>query len=464
VRYVFNLCYLGLALCILPWLIYVSLTTGKYRQGWWVKLTGRVPPRDSSAPCAWLHAVSVGEVNLLAPFLDQFRERFPTWELVITTTTRTGWELAQRRYADQARVYYCPLDFSWGVEQMLRRVRPELLVLAELELWPNLIAGARRRGVKVAIINGRLSDSSFQGYRKIRWLLRSTLRKIDLIAVQNDQYARRFLALGASPKVVHVTGSIKFDGASGDRTNRATRRMARLGGVAPDEIVFLAGSTQAPEEQLVLDVFRQLSASFPQLRLIITPRHAERFAEVARLLDDSGIAWQRRTDLVEPEDREGVVSGDPAESGAEREDDVELGRSLAELHQEGLSAKPPRRPVLLVNTIGELRAWWGVSHIAFVGGSLGSRGGQNMIEPAGFGAAVCFGPNTRNFRDVVQLLLEAGGAEVVRSAEELRAFLHRCLEQPEYRSNLGLRAQRVVAAQQGATRRTLQHIEALLQR
>jgi 3-deoxy-D-manno-octulosonic-acid transferase len=423
-RYLLNLLYLALVVVLAPWFAVQAARTGKYRQGLGQKFLGLVPKRSGQARCLWVHAVSLGEVSLIGPLVAEFARRHPDWQIVISTTTLTGHALAKTRYAEHT-VFYCPLDFSWAVRRAMRRVRPDLLVLAELELWPNLIAAARQHGARVAVVNGRLSDASFRGYRRFGWLTRRLLAGLDLVAAQDASYAERFVALGAPRAVVHATGSLKFDGAQTDRANPATVRLRALGGFDPSDIVFLAGSTQEPEEQLALAAYRELSAREPRLRLVIVPRHPERFEEVARLLDDSGLGWDRRSRWT---DRGG--------DGQAR--------------------------VLLVDRVGELAAWWGTAAIAYVGGSMGKRQGQNMIEPAAFGAAVSFGPQTRNFRDVVALLLAAEAAVVVHDGAELTAFVRRCLAEPEFAAELGRRAARVVASQLGATRRTADLLDALI--
>jgi len=415
-RYLLNLVYLVLLAVSLPYLLIQSLRAGKYRQGYAAKFLGRVPRRTGRRPCLWLHAVSVGEVNLLAPLIEEIARRHPGWQCVVSTTTKTGMALARRKYP-QLTVFYCPLDFSWAVAAAMRRIRPSLLVLAELELWPNLIGAARRSDARVAIINGRLSEHSFRGYRRIRPLTARLLRQLDLVAVQDDTYAGRFEALGVPASAVRVTGSMKFDGARTDRNNPKTTALRRLTGIADEDIVFLAGSTQEPEEEVALAVYRRLRDRWPKLRLILVPRHPERFDTVARMLDASGIPWQRRSQL-----------------------------------NDGAAPAPER--VLLVDTVGELGDWWGTARVAFVGGSLGRRGGQNMIEPAAYGAAVCFGPNTRNFRDIVAMMLDRETAVVVADRAELEAFVRRCLTDPAFAAGLGHRAATLVARQQGATERT----------
>lgn len=417
--------YLALLLLVFPWLVYAAVRHGKYREGYAAKLLGRVPQRASQRPCLWLHAVSVGEVNLIQTLVDRVTRDFPDWDCVISTTTKTGFDLARRKYAAHT-VCYCPLDFSWAVRAALRRIRPDVLVLAELELWPNLIRAARRAGVKLVVVNGRLSDKSFRGYRRIRPLVASMIRRIDLVCAQNEEYAKRFAALGANPRALTVTGSLKFDGAQSERGNPTTRRLAALAGIAPQDVVLLAGSTQEPEEALALDTYRELSPAHPRLRLLLVPRHPARWDEVADLLDQSGLPWQRRTDL----ERNGAA---------------------------------PNTRVLLVDSVGELGAWWGAAAIAFVGGSMGSRGGQNMIEPAAYGAAVSFGPNTQNFRDIVRALLQRDAAIVVRDGPELTAFVRKCLEEPAWAAALGQRAQQLVLEQRGATDRTMQLVAEILQ-
>ncbi len=223
---------------------------------------------------------------------------------------------------------------------------------------------------------------------------------------------------------MHVTGSIKFDGAATDRGNHATTSLRRLAGFNDDDVIFLAGSTQAPEEALALQVFATLKDQFPRLKLVIVPRHPHRFDEVASLLSSSGLEYVRRTQLT----------CTPA----------------------GCTGR-----IVLVDTIGELGAWWGTARIGFVGGSLGNRGGQNMIEPAAYGVATCFGPNTQNFRDVVQLLLAQEAAVVVRNGEELRRFVRCCLDDLSAAARHGERAQRLVREQLGAMVRTLALLESL---
>jgi len=427
VSWLYNLCYLLLLAFAWPWLLYSAVRKGKYREGWRERLFGLVPRRDSQRKCVWLHAVSLGEVNLLQTLLERIEREYPDWDVVISSTTATGYQQARKKYSPRT-IFYAPLDFSWAVKTALSRIRPDVLLLAELEVWPNLLRAAKRQGVQIGVVNGRLGEKSFRGYHRLRWLFAPSFRRIDLIAAQTQEYASRFVALGCPADRVRVTGSLKFDGARSDRNNSATRRLADLAGIKPDDVVFLAGSTQAPEESLVLEAFEKYAAAHPNLKLILVPRHPERFAEVSDLLDRRAVKWQRRSAL-----------------------------------RDGLDTHVESPRILLVDAVGELGAWWGLAQIAFVGGSLGNRGGQNMIEPAAYGAAVSFGPNTWNFKDIVQLLLAGQSAVVVANSDELQQFVGRCLADPDYATALGSRAADLVQQQQGATEATVHLLHPLFE-
>ena len=422
----------------LPYILYMSIRRKKYRHGWKQKLFGAVPelsPTEGDRKRLWLHGVSVGEVNLLKPIVRELVKRRPDWEYVVSATSETGYELAKKLFGDRAPVFYCPLDFKPIVDRAVRRLKPDLLVLVELELWPGLVRAASDAGVRVAIVNGRISDKSFKKYRLVKRALAPTFRRIDLVAAQDEIAAGYFKALSPCPELVSVVGSVKFDGVQTNRANSATERLAKLAGIESDDVVFLAGSTQDPEESGALETYRRLYRDFPKLKLILVPRHRERFEEVARLLDESEFTWTRRSTL-----QEGARPQPPKDAAPNAD---------------------PRR-ILLVDAIGELGAWWGTAAIAFVGGSWGNRGGQNMLEPAGYGAAVSFGPNTRNFRVVSEALLNAQGAVVVANVDEMEAFVRKCLLEPEYCRSLGAAAQTLTLRNAGASERTVAALEALL--
>jgi 3-deoxy-D-manno-octulosonic-acid transferase len=420
-----NLVYLMAVVVALPWVAWRKFSGGRPVAAPWNRFTGdvTVAAKPAGATRIWLHGVSVGEVQLLAVLAAELRRQAEAdgrrLDCVISSSTTTGLELAAKRFGPD-HSFPCPLDFTWAVDRVLDRVGPDLLVLGELELWPTLVARTRRRGVPIVIANGRLSERSAAGYGRIRPLVRRTLAAVSLVVARSQADADRFTALGAPD--VAVTGSMKFDGVRGDRHAPEVQRLQRLAAFATDDVVFLAGSTQDPEERLAAEAWLALRGRHPHLRLVIVPRHVERSSEIGAMLDGLGIEWSLRSRL----------------------DDT--------------TPLPPGH-VLLVDTTGELGHWWGTAAIAFVGGSLdGKRGGQNMLEPAAYGAAVSFGPHIRNFRDEVARLLRADAAEVVADGAALTAFVARCLDEPAWAAALGGQAARFVSSQRGAVATTARMI------
>jgi 3-deoxy-D-manno-octulosonic-acid transferase len=424
-----NAVYLALLVVCSPWLVYRAVRSGKYRHGWSEKLLGEAPLRIGGRPCVWFHAVSVGEVLLLRPILRELSRRRPGWELVVSTTTPAGLTVARRTYPDLV-TFYAPLDFSWATRRAVARVRPTVLALVELELWPNLVWAAKAAGAGVALVNGRLSTRSHRGYRTLRGPLGPTLRRLDAVAVQTAEYAERFVDLGVPPQRVRVTGSVKYDGLECDRNNPDTLALRRELGLSASDVVFVAGSTMEGEEAAALAAYRAGRAVQPGLRLILVPRHPERFEAVAAWLRQQGETVVRRSD----------PAGAPGRHGA----------------------KGPA--VTLVDTVGELSAVWGLADVAFVGGSLfPGRGGQNMMEPAAFGAAVLFGPHTENFRETVDQLLRCGGATRVDGPRGLTDALADALNDPEAAAARGAAGRSYVLAQHGAADRTLVELDRLVE-
>tara|TARA_R110002095_G_scaffold105964_7_gene92758 strand:+ start:23724 stop:24989 length:1266 start_codon:yes stop_codon:yes gene_type:complete len=404
----------------------------KYRSGLDQKLLGSLPVRDSSEPCFWFHAVSVGEVLQLPPLLEELAAQNPEVEFVISTTTHTGYAVAKEKFPQHCICYF-PLDFSWAVSRALRRIQPTAVFLVEMELWPNFVLAADQLKIPVSIINGRLSENSFRGYQKIRALVGPLLNRLHLIAVQTETYAERFANLRGNSEGIHVTGSIKFDGIQVERDDPLTDELRNTFQLKTSETILVVGSTQSPEERIALDVYLEARKRFPQLRLILVPRHQERFEEVAGLVKRYGLPLIRRSH----QSREDVGSVLPFST----------------------SGQPA---ICLLDTLGELKACWGLAAFAFVGGSLTKRGGQNMIEPAGFGAALMFGPNTWNFKDVVDALIQHRAATVVQDQGELLDTLVDWLEDPESARKQGVRAQTFVLNQRGATSRTVELIAPLV--
>jgi 3-deoxy-D-manno-octulosonic-acid transferase len=423
-----NVVYLFALTLLSPLIVYRMLRFGRYRRGVRQKLFGL--SRSEAArwrghgadTCIWIHAVSVGEVNLLPGVVRQFEAASPRVAVVISTSTDTGYDLAVKHFGAE-RVFFCPLDFSWAVRRTFKNLQPQKLVLAELELWPNLIRIAKEQGCEVMVMNGRLSDRSAARYQKFSRLTRATFANLSWVGCQDEKSRANFSACGVPRGRLQVTGSLKFDGAPNSRETTAVQACAAWAGVDPWHRVWVVGSTQAGEEAMAIQIYQVLSKQYPELRLIIVPRHQERFDEVARLISSAGLKVHRR-------------SSD---------------RSLYDQQWEN-------DRVILIDTIGELAHWWGVGQIATVGGSFGDRGGQNMLEPAGYGSAISFGPNTRNFAQIANWLLEAGGAVRVADAAELKQFVQRCLDDIPAADSLGRAAREVVAQHRGATERTIKRV------
>jgi 3-deoxy-D-manno-octulosonic-acid transferase len=422
--YLLNVLYIALLVIFSPLLCWRGWRSGKYRQGWAEKFLGDAPRRAGERPCLWFHAVSVGEVLLLKPILAEIARR-DDWDVVVSTTTTTGLAVARRTYPDLV-TFYAPLDFSWATHRAVARIKPTVLVLVELELWPNLVAAAKGYGAKVAIVNGRLSERSHRGYRRIRWALKRTWTRMDSVAAQTEEYARRFVDLGLEPSKVRVTGSVKYDGLETDRGNPGTNRLRRELRLSASELVFVAGSTMEGEEDAAISAYLQARKAHPRLRLVLVPRHAERFEQVASLLRSRGVPFVRRS---RPGEVVGVGGGPAA---------------------------------ILVDTLGELSAVWGLADVAFVGGSLyPGRNGQNMMEAAAYGGSVLFGPHTGNFKEAVEGLLARSGARRVDNAEELAKALLDDLDDPESASGRGEAGRAFVLAQRGAAARTVADLERL---
>ncbi|SMP53851.1 3-deoxy-D-manno-octulosonic-acid transferase [Neorhodopirellula lusitana] len=433
----FNLAYAFALLTLSPVIAYRSIRHGRYRRGALQKLFGLSKARASAMrgdawKTVWLHAVSVGEVNLLPELIERMRVGNGKTAFVVSTSTDTGYDLACQRFGAE-NVFFAPLDFSWAVRRTLKSLQCKQLVLAELELWPNLIAAASDAEIPIAVINGRLSENSSRNYQKFSRVIASTFARLSAVGCQDAVTAERFRACGVADENLHVTGSLKFDNAPTTRDTDEVQSRALWASVDPWHRVWCVGSTQAGEEAMALAVYQRLRTRYPELRLILVPRHPERFSLVANLISAGG-------------DR--VVARSESHQG--RRPGVEVGNDQWKANE-----------VVLIDTVGELRHWWGVSQIATVGGSFGDRGGQNMLEPAGYGSAVSFGPNTKNFDTIANQLLAGGGAVRVADERELEAFVDRCLADAASADQLGRSAQAIVNRHRGAYDRTLEMLGSL---
>jgi 3-deoxy-D-manno-octulosonic-acid transferase len=407
-------------LVTLPYWLWQMSRHGKYHAGLSQRM-GRVPERLASQPdrpVVWIHAVSVGEVLAVSGLVSELRRRYAQHRVVVSTTTDTGQKLAGQHFGEE-NVFYFPMDFGFAIRPYLRVLQPELIVIAETEFWPNFLRLAKASGARIAVVNARISDRSFPRYRRWRFLLSRVLRAVDLFTAQTDEDARRLREIGAPPERVHVSGNLKFDVPPPPMPPVIDKLRAALGVAGP---VMVCGSTMEGEERILLNAFEKLLASYPRAVMMLAPRHPQRFAEVARLLESRGTHFAKRSSW-----NGGALSGH----------------------------------VLLVDTIGELAGLYSLADIAFVGGSLVPRGGHNIIEPAQHGVAIVVGNHTENFRDIVGLFQSRDAVRVV-SAAELSPVLMELISNPDVRAVLGRRGAETLRSQTGATERTVDALALLL--
>lgn len=425
ILFFYNLALLAATLLGAPWWLWRIATTQKYREGLWARL-GAVPLhlREAEQPVIWLHAVSVGEVLAVSRLVSELDLALPKFRILISTTTRTGQELARSRFGSE-RVFYCPLDLPWATRAYLNAIRPRMLILAETEFWPNLLGGCFRRQIPVVVVNARISDRSFPRYLKLRALWQPFLSRLRAVLAQSELDAERLGQIGCAPQRVAVAGNLKFD-VRATVEAEATRFLTEL---APGLRLVVAGSTLEGEEAALLQAWPVLLKGDGNLVLVLAPRHPERFDTVAALLDQSGHAWVRRS--------------------------AWKGRSPAEL------VSLQRGQVVLLDTIGELASIYSRAAVAFVGGSLVPAGGHNPLEPAQFGVPIVMGPHYVNFRAIVEEL-RAHSALRIATPEELTAALAELLSDGREASRMGSRAREVFAAQAGATGRCVEAVRAVL--
>lgn len=366
----FSLGFIALA----PRFLLDALRRGKYAAGFRQRL-GALPAIEANGrPLIWLHCVSVGETQAARPLVRAILDKYPTHALVVSTTTLTGQRVAREAFGQAAcAVFYFPFDWRWSVRRALTKVQPSAVLIMETELWPRFLRECDKKNIPVAIINGRLSDRSFRRYKIISRFIRRVVNDLDLALMQTRADAERIQHLGLQPERVKVSGNVKFDaGAPSPDEQKLTGEFRARFSFCDGRPLIVAASTHAPEEHILIEAFRTLRGTasiFANARLVIVPRHPERFAETASLLASSGFNWTRRSDRPNATDRD--------------------------------------CDVLLLDTVGELRVVYPLADIVFVGGSLAPAGGHNILEPAAAGACVITGPHTHNFTEIVRAFLDA---------------------------------------------------------
>jgi 3-deoxy-D-manno-octulosonic-acid transferase len=383
----------------------------------WDERFGLKAAPKSHQPVIWIHAVSMGEVEAARPLVDSLQAQYPGHQLLITTMTPTGSARVKSLYADKVLHCYLPYDLPFAVKRFLNSVRPVMGIIMETELWPNLIHYAAEQSVPLVLANARLSARSAVGYQRISSLTKAMLQQLSLIAAQSQDDRSRLIALGADKDKVHAVGNLKFEISLPASLSEEAEALRTQWGNRP---VFIAASTHEGEDEIILNASRRIRAAYPDLLLILVPRHPERFDKVAALSQRSGFKILRRSDK---------------------------GMCTREIQ------------VLVVDTMGELPLFYGTADIAFVGGSLVPRGGHNVLEPAALGRPVVIGPHYFNFNEISRQFLAAKAAIQVDNSESLAQTVIELFQSPQKRAEMGQAGQQLIHNSQGAGQRLINLIK-----
>jgi len=395
---------------------------------------GYVQDRAPHPQRIWIHSVSMGEALASGVLVKALRKDLPDAEIVFSTSTQTGQEVVRKNYGAEHCLYY-PYDFSTCVKRCLDRVKPVLVVLMELEVWPNLTAECAARGIPVVVVNGRISDKSVGRYRRCAFLLRPSFRRVRRWLMQSEDYAERARAIGVEPARVEVTGNLKYDGVDTRSLTPASRAEAcAMLGLPAHARVLLGGSTHPSEELVLLAAYLRLSEKIKELRLVLVPRHPHRHQPVEQDIVACGLPCVRLSNIK-------------AQGAA----------AFARL-----SAESRARAVVLVDTMGELNQLYRAAEVAFVGGSLIAHGGQNVMEPAGMGLPTIYGPHMHNFSEAVEILRGVSGGVMVSTAAEVAVAFETLLTSPDEATALGARAREALLKRQGATATCVEYLKTLV--
>ena len=416
----YNVLLFVAAIFLLPFFAVKIVFAGKYRKSIGPKF-GFIPQKVfeemKGSPRIWVHAVSVGEVTAAAPIVSSLREMYPEACIVLSTSTETGQEMARRLVTDASSHIYYPLDIPIVVRMVMDRVNPDIFVPVETEIWPNFIRACRKRGTRVVMVNGRISPRSFRRYRKTKFFWKRIMNMIDMIGAISAIDASRLETLGVEPSKIHVLGNAKYDSLAAGADDALRNEMEARLDIPHGTKVFVAGSTHEGEDGVVLKAYRGLLERYPDMLMIIVPRHPKRGSAVLSLANDEGF-----DDCI----------------------------TMTEINR---GEKRAGRRIIIVDVIGELFKVYSLATMVFCGGSLVPRGGQNILEPAAWGKVVLYGPSMEDFMDERERLEMAGGGITVRNGRELLAETLKLMEDPEPLHRKGAAGREIVASNMGAARR-----------
>jgi 3-deoxy-D-manno-octulosonic-acid transferase len=426
----YDLIYLLALTAYSPKILYRVIAENRYRTGWSERL-GKVSRNSPQKKCVWIHAVSVGEVNATKTLVGEFKNQLPDYEIIISATTDTGIEQAKKLYGKDLKVFFYPYDFSFVVDRAFKSLKPDICLLMELEVWPNFASRAAKMNIPLVVVNGRISDRSFPRYNLVKPIVAKTFNKVSLFLSQDKTYAERFMALGGRNESTIITGSLKYDTAQVADKVEGAEKIAQQINISNQRLI-VAGGTGVDEEKIVIDVFKKLKENpkFNDVRLVVVPRKPERFNEVADLIVKSGFELTRFSK---------IKSGEQPN-------------------------EPNTSTVILGDTMGDLKKFYSLAEIVFVGRSLVPMGGSDMMESAAMGKCTIFGPHTFNFKETVKALLNAKGSIEVPDGNSLYETLCKCLEQPQYAKQIAAAGQNVIKENQGATAKTISAILNLLKK
>ncbi len=419
--------YLLALIAISPKILYRVISQNRYRQGWSQRL-GKITRNFPDKKCIWIHAVSVGEVNATKTIITELKKNLPEYEIIISATTDTGIERAQKLYGNQLTVFYFPFDFSFVIHRAFKNLKPSICLLMELEVWPNFTSRAAKLNIPIVVVNGRISDRSFPRYSLVKFFVKPTFKKVSLFLAQSKEYADRFISLGGHHKTAIITGSLKYDTAQITEKVEGADKLAEQLNIT-NQRLWVAGGTGPKEEKTILDIFKKLKQQekYNDLRLAIVPRKPERFDEVADLITQSGFELTRYSRIKNSQEK------------TKNQDTVILG-----------------------DTMGDLRKFYSLANVVFVGRTLVPMGGSDMMESAAMGKCTIFGPHTFNFKETVKSLLQTEGAIEVKNEKELRQAIQKCLDKPQFAQQIARNGQKVIRQNQGATQKTVDTIVSLL--
>lgn len=426
--FIIDCIYLLTAVAISPMVVYRMVRYKRYQAGWGNRL-GKIARKDPQKKCIWVHAVSVGEVNASKTLVKELRDRFRDFEIVISATTDTGFARASSLFGSQLEVFYFPFDLSWIMRRAFREIQPAICLLMEQEVWPNFVHTAEKLNIPVVVVNGRISDKGFSRHRKIKPIAKKVFRKVSLVLAQTEEYAERFKEIGCEEEKVVVTGSLKYDTAQTSNKVDGTDELADQLNIKGKRL-WVAGGTGNDEERILIDVYQSLRQGdkFRDLRFAVVPRKPERFEEVAQLIKQAGLPLVRYSQ---------IKGGTPLP----QQDD---------------------RAVILGDTMGDLRKFYSLATIIFVGRSLVPMGGSDMMEAAALGKCTLFGPYAFNFKQTVGALLQGQGAIQVKDKETLLQTMQKCLTDSDFAEKVAQNGRDVIKHNQGATKKTIDQIAELL--